>query len=206
MFFFLSAKKQLYLRLVKAFPKDCSADVAAVCNAMRSADSCALSGALYSGESSKWRLQSGERISVPYRVYVCDRLSVRHRLTARQTLISHCIFSRSHDGYIRQKHVEALLDSDPPEWALPYIVKVCDEYVKEILEAVYQKLQGLPCEQYKTLCQLNFDSVRLGHCRMISYWNEFYRGDCYRYQEYIGKKLYSECFGYRKTGQKSIQF
>ena len=39
---------------------------------------------------------------------------------------------------------------------------------------------------------------------MISYWNEYYRYDYYRYKEYIGKKLYGECFGYNKTGQKSI--
>ena len=29
-----------------------------------------------------------------------------------------CIFSRSYDGYVRQKHIEALLDSDTPEWAI----------------------------------------------------------------------------------------
>jgi len=40
---------------------------------------------------------------------------------------------------------------------------------------------------------------------MISYWNEYYRYDCYRFKDYIGKKLYSECFGYNKTGQKAIQ-
>jgi hypothetical protein len=35
--------------------------------------------------------------------------------------------------------------------------------------------------------------------------NEYYRYDYYRYKKYVGKKLYGECFGYNKTGQKSIQ-
>lgn len=121
-------------------------------------------------------------------------------------MIYHCIFSRSYDGYVRQKHIEVLLDSATSEWAMPYIIKICDEYVKEILEIVYQKLNGRNCEKYKKLCDINFDYFKLGHCRMISYWNEYYRYECYRYQEYIGKKLYGECFGYNKTGQKSIQF
>lgn len=148
----------------------------------------------------------GKKITIPYRIYVSDKLIFPNELTVRQKLIYHCIFSRSYDGYIRQKHLEALLDSDPPGWVMPYIVKICDEYVKEILGTVYQKLQGKSCEKYKALCEINFDYFRLGHCRMIRYWNEYYRYECGRYKEYIGKKLYGECFGYNKTGQKSIKF
>ena len=204
LFFFRTKKKRLFSKLTKAFPKEYTADIEAVCNTL-SATSMAFNGALYSDETTEWRLPSGENILIPYRIYISDKLLFPNKLTERQILIYHCIFSRSYDGYIRQKHIEALLDSNTPEWAMPYIVKICDEYVYAILETVYQKLQGKNCEKYKILCQLNFDYFKFGHCRMISYWNEYYRYDCYRYKEYIGKKLYSECFGYNKTGQKSIQ-
>ena len=202
---FLTKKNRFFSQLVKAFPKEYATDVEAVCHAL-TMTSKAYDGALYSNEVTDWQLTTGERITMPYRVYVSDRLAFQYRLTQRQTLIYHCIFSRSYDGYVREKHIQALLDLDTPEWAMPFVIKICDEYVKEILETVYQKLQGKNCEAYKSLCRLNFDYIQRGHTRMISYWNEFYRWDCYRYSDYIGKKLYSECFGYRKTGQKNIHF
>ena len=205
LFFFSTKRNKLLSKLIKAFPKEYTADVEAVCNSL-TVTSKAYSGALYSDETTEWSLLSGEKIEIPYRVYLSDKLIFQNKLTAQQQVIYHCIFSRSYDGYVRQKHIEALLDSDTPEWAMPYIVKICDEYVKEILDTVYQKLQGRNFETYKALCQRNFDYFKLGHCRMISYWNEYYRYDYYRYKEYIGKKLYGECFGYNKTGQKSIQF
>lgn len=205
LFFFRSKRNQLLSKLIKAFPKEYRSDVEAVCNGL-TLKSKAYSGALYSDETTEWSLLSGEKIEIPYRVYLSDKLVFQNKLTAQQQVIYHCIFSRSYDGYVRQKHIKALLDSDMLEWAMPYIIKICDEYVKEILDIVYQKLQGRNCETYKALCQRNFDYFKLGHCRMISYWNEYSRYDYYRYKEYIGKKLYGECFGYNKTGQKSIQF
>ena len=211
--FFPSKKKSLYSKLVKAFPAEFASDVEIICNALTltsdahlTVESYACNRRLYSEAATTWRLPSGETIAIPYRIYISDRLLFSGKLTPRQTLVYHCIFSRSYDGYIRQKHIEALLDLDPPVWAMPYIIKICDEYIKEILEIVYHKLKDTDCTPYKTLCALNFDYVRQGHARMISYWSEYYRYECYRYHEYIGKKLYGECFGYRKTGQQSISF
>lgn len=206
MFFFLGSKRnKLLSKLIQAFPKEYGADVEAVCKALTVSNK-AYNGALCSDETTEWNLLSGEKIKLPYRVYLSDKLVFQTDLTARQQLIYHCIFSRSYDGYVRQKHVEALLDSDTPKWAMPYIIKICDEYVKEILTVVYQKLKARNCETYKALCQINFEYFKLGHCRMISYWNEYYRYDCYRYKDYVGKKLYGECFGYNKTEQRAIKF
>ena len=206
LFLFLIKRNRLLSKLIKAFPNEYKSDVEAVCKALP-LTSRVYRVALYSDETTtEWSLPSNEKIEIPYRIYLKDKLTFLNKLTKRQQLIYHCIFSRSYDGYVRQKHIEALLDSDTPEWAMPYIIKVCDEYVYEILECVYQKLKARNCERYKALCQLNFDYFKLGHCRMISYWNEYYRYDCYKYKEYLGKKLYGECFGYNKTGQKSIQF
>ena len=193
LFFFTTKRNKLLSKLIKAFPKEYTADVEAVCNSL-TVTSKAYRGALYSDETTEWILLSGEKIEIPYRVYLSDKLIFQNKLTAQQQVIYHCIFSRSYDGYVRQKHIEALLASDLPDWAIPYVIKICDEYVKEILDVVYHKLQGRNNERYKALCALNFDYFKFGHSRMISYWNEFYRYDCYRYDEYIGKKLYSEFF------------
>lgn len=204
MFLFFKTKKWRFLSmLIKAFPKEYSQDVKAVCNAL-TIKSKAYGGALFSSEATEWRLKTGEKISIPYRIFVSDKAAFKYSFTPVQRMIYHCIFSRSYDGYVRQKHIEALLCSDTTEWTAPYIIKICDEYVKEILESVYEKLKDKGCEALKDICRINFDYFKKGHSRMISYWNEYYRYDCYRYKDYVGKKLYSECFGYNKTGQKTI--
>ena len=123
-----------------------------------------------------------------------------------QSVIAARLMSRSSDGYVREEHIKELLKTDLPEWAIPYVIKICDEYVIEILQTVYDSLSRQDCRKYKEICALNFEYIKRAHTRMISYWNEFYRWDCYRYENYIGKKLYLDCFGYSKTGQKSIKF
>ena len=202
--FFLK-KRRLASRLAQAFPEAFEADVRAVCNALASTKSAAWNGVLYSAETSEWRLCCGERVKLPYRIYVSDRLCHSAKLSAWQMLIYHCIFSRSHDGYTRQKHVAALLTSPLLEWMMPYVVKITGEYVKEILICVYEGLQGKDTTALRTFCAKNLTCIRLEHCHMISYWNEYHRHGCYKYKNYIGKKLYAECFGYRKTGQKAIR-
>ncbi len=205
MLFFRTKRNMLLRSLLPAFPCELASDVETVVKAM-STRGLAFGGALISDKSTKWRLPSGQSIKIPYRIYVDDVSVSADKLTEGQRLIYHCIFSRSYDGYIRQKHIEAMLGLDLPDYAIPYVIKICDEYVKEILEVVYRELQGKNNEKYKALCALNLDYFKLGHSRMISYWNEFYRYDCYRYKDYVGKKLYHECFGYNKTGQKSINY
>lgn len=202
--FFRTKRKRFVSRLLKAFPSEYAADVEAVCDTLK-IKSEAYDGSLYSEASTKWRLPTGETVDIPYRIYVREEEDQGNKLTPRQRAVYRCIFSRSYDGYVRQKHIEALLDSELFDGALPYVVKVCDEYVTEILESVYQRLSDRGCEEYKELCELNFDYIKLAHARMISYWNENCRYDCYRYKDYVGKKLYRDCFGYGKTGQKRIE-
>lgn len=204
-FFIRSKRKELIKHLSKAFPPHLSADVKAVCNALLHTNE-PRGYVFYYDHTSTWQLSSGDQITVPYRLYIRDELAFPDKLTAEQQVIYHCICSRSYDGYVRQRHIEALLATDLPEWALPYVIKICDEYVIEILRIVYASLSQRDCTAYKRICALNFDYIKLGHSRMISYWNEFYRWDYYRYADYIGKKLYRECFGYSKTGQKAIIF
>ena len=117
-FLFWKKKSEHFLRLSKAFPKEFALDVEVVCNAM-STKSNAYSDALFCDENTEWNLPSGEKIKIPYRIYVGDGLILGDRMTERQKLIYHCIFSRSYNGYVRQKHIEALLASDLPDWAIP---------------------------------------------------------------------------------------
>ena len=199
--------KAILAQLQKAFPEACASDVQAVFSALRSTSETPRNELVFFFDRiTDWLLPSGERVTLPYRILFGEQLHTGAKLTPTQEIIWHCIGSRSLDGYARQSHIQALLATDLPEWALPYIIKICDEYVVEILQLVYTSLARRDCTAYKRICALNLDYIKLGHSRMISYWNEFYRRDCFKYSEYVGKKLWRECFGYGKTGQKSIIF
>lgn len=191
--------------LLRAFPKECNEDVRAVCQVLFLKKGCSCANIYYLNESVDWRLLSGESIRMPYRLCLEDSDLDDPSLTRQQQVILDCILTRSCNGYQRQRSLERLLAGELPEFALPYVVKLCDEYVVEILQVVYKRLSPADRLRCRALCARNIDYIKRAHSHMISYWAEFYRGDCYRYKDYIGRKLYAECFGYRKTGQRMIE-
>lgn len=184
----------------EAFPVECKSDVEYVCCFIPSYPC----EELRTEEVSSWLLPSGEKIFIPYRVYFDDCMEdIVACLTSTQKIIYHCLFSRSNNGFIRQKHIEALLQAELPDWAIPYILKICDEYVVEILELIYRNLKGRDTTRFKEICKINFQRFRYGHSRMISYWNVFYRNICPNYRNYVGRILYKECFGYTNAMEKA---
>lgn len=162
-------------------------------------------GAIQIGRSEAdctYTLLDGQTVTFPYRIYYLDEDISLSALTREQRIIYHCFFSRSCDGFVREKHIRALLREDYPDWVLPYLVKVADEYVVEILSVLYDELKDKNNEKIKLFCRQNMQSLLYGHARMISYWNEFYRDQCYSYKDYIGKKLFEQCFGYTRGMEK----
>lgn len=149
---------------------------------------------------------NGETIKFPYRVYFLDASNeILNKLTLRQQMVLHCIYSRSCDGFIRQSHLQALLLMEYEDLAIPYIVKICDEYVVEILEMTYTILKEQNTERIKSFCHENDKLFCKSYARMISYWNEFYRDRCYHYHKYIGRKLFEECLGYSRSLERRLK-
>jgi hypothetical protein len=145
----------------------------------------------------------GNLISFPYRIYNIDTTEeVINKLSLQQQMILHCIYSRSCNGFVRQKHIKALLQIDYENWSIPYIIKLSDEYVVEVLEVLYDNLKNEDTQQIKEFCLENAQSFCKSYARMISYWNEFYRDRCSDFHKYIGRKLFRECFGYSRTLEK----
>jgi hypothetical protein len=139
-------------------------------------------------------------ITIPYRCYLLEPPeSDISKLTKLQKQILFCLYTRSSDGYLREKYVRKLLSSSFEKWCVPYIVKLCDEYVVEILYVIYNSLSEKPNEEIKSFCLANKRTICKSFSRMISYWNEYYRADCCNVKEYVGWKLYRECLGYSRA-------
>lgn len=185
-----------------AFPQAYRQDAAALEERLDLRSLCPTGRLTTPDEQRSWLLPGGGTIRFPYRVYLPDSLDGAG-LSPVQSVMLHCLFSRSWDGYVRQRHIQALLDGEPPEWALPYIVEVCGEYVVQILELVYSRLRGRDTSSYAELCRLNLPHFLYVHARMVSYWNEFYRwGTCRRYRDYVGRALFQQCFGYTRSMER----
>ena len=181
--------------LQEGFPKEISDDVMKVCSLIPRKTSLTLQDVEYT--------QGDQLIKFAYRNYYMDISdSYIEILTEQQKMILHCIYSRNCDGYVRQKHLKSLLLMDYKEWAIPYIVKICDEYVIEIVEMTYDILKNQDTASFKSFCNENKKELCKSYSRMISYWNEYYRHRYSDFQQYVGTKVFEECFGYSKLMER----
>lgn len=137
-----------------------------------------------------------EIIQFPDRVYYLKLSKILiGSLSHTQQIITYCIYTRSNDGYTRQKAAEKLLNLNKiPYWTLPYIFKLCDEYVIEIIELIAANINRLDSSEIKMFVNENKAFLRLGYDRMISYWNCYYRSMYPSIKEYVGYKLYNGHF------------
>ena len=149
--------------------------------------------------SEEYILLDGSTISFPYRIYFIDDEEIYHTLEDREEqFIYSCIYTRSCDGYVRQKYLKKIMENDFPHWCMPYILKLSSEYVIEITEDIYEYMKIRDCTLFQMFCKNNPYVFRYSHSRMTSYWNEFYRCKYYKFHNYVGYKLYKECFGYSR--------
>ncbi len=194
------------LKLTKAFPAELQEDVKAVLRScLKTRVGNDVAQGISTGDERPFCLNTEEAVELPYRLYFVDDI-VEHdfvNLTVTQQTIYHCLFSLSYDGYVREKHIKALLSQDHiPMWTFPFVLKNSSEYVVQILETIYQGLKDRDHVDLKYFCRRNMQAFLYDYSRMISYWNAYYRDDCYKYKDYIGRKLYIECFGYTRELEK----
>lgn len=143
-------------------------------------------------QSTVWCVD-GEDVSIPYRVK-CKVLSdFGYKLLSKTQKIAYlCVLTRNHDGKVRERAVKRLLaDFDEyPVWVYPYMLKLCDEYVENILKYVYDALPKLDDKHFRRIVVENMSNIKLGYERMVSYWNAYYRADYCNIDDYVGKKIY----------------
>lgn len=149
--------------------------------------------------NEEYLLLDDSRISFPDRICFADDKEAYDKLTTKEEkLIYHCIFTRSNNGYVREKHLRAILAEDFTEWCFPYILKLSSEYVVELLDIIYEAFKEKDNSLFQAFCMNNPYMFRYCHSRMVSYWNEYYRDFYPQYRKYVGCYLYRDCFGYKK--------
>ncbi len=175
----LFSKKPSFLNM---FPKSLSEDVNAVAKIIPSTNI----PPLYGEEI----LIDEEHIQTYYRIYLEEPNPVDYeKLTNDQKLILNCIYSRHFDGFIREKQLRALL-SNQKSWTIPYIVMLLGEYVIEIFDPIKKDLEeGSSQEFYRKFVAENPAFWNKTKARIISYWNEYYRGEYKNIEAYPGTEI-----------------
>ena len=118
-----------------------------------------------------------EHLTIPGRIYNPppgdDAVSA---LREEQRLMLACLFTRHHNGYVRQQYAELVAVERQP-WVVPYVVHLLGEYVVEIAEAIKDRLPRDQDSQalYARFAQDNPMFMATIHARATSYWNCYYR-------------------------------
>lgn len=117
----------------------------------------------------------GERLRVPARIYLPEpNWSQVASLDVLRRSIAGCLYSRHHDGYVRERalaHIPLATES----WAAPFVIQLLGDYVIEIVERAAAMVNGLSTPGYAAFVDENPTFLELTSARATSYWNEYHR-------------------------------
>jgi hypothetical protein len=118
----------------------------------------------------------GEALTIPGRVYFDPEcLTGSEALPAAERLVLMCIFTRHHDGHVREACLRAIVGHAEP-WVAPFVVLLLGEYVIEIAEVIKSNLPALAPDTYASFVAANPEVMAVTRRRATSYRNCYYRG------------------------------
>ena len=127
-----------------------------------------------------------EVLSIPYRIYYVE--PIQHNLTDNEKLLLNCIFTRHHDGYVREKHLKSILMSNN-YLATPFIAQLLGEYVIEILNVIKNNLSNGLLDNLIRLKADNKLYFYKTEQRIQSYWDCYYRSKFSEKTGYVGFQI-----------------
>lgn len=130
-----------------------------------------------------------EKITIPYRIYYNEAKEKDiKKLTVLQKEILYCIYTRHHDGHIREKYLKKVILSKN-KWVIPFVFQLIGEYVIEIINLIYDNLQKLNVDAYIKFLKGNKYFYNLTKQRVDSYWDCYFKYFSPKKKDYVGKKI-----------------
>ena len=128
------------------------------------------------------------QIFIPQRIYD-DTMNSFGALPRKLML---CLFTRHHNGHVRERSLRALSTEFPMElFMIPYILKLAEEYVIELTNYVEGMLPSVPNHLLLRFLQENAAWLPLMRSRCASYWDCYHRSRYPSFKEYPGAKIYA---------------
>jgi hypothetical protein len=163
-------------RCIAAFPSDVSGDVRAVLTRVPKDEH----GPTEDGFDA---FVAGGQVKIPYRVYFAEPpVRAVTGLTARQRLVLAALFTRHHNGFVRERWLRELGRS-ADSWMAPFVVHLLGEYVMEIAQAI-EAVIPIDRSSYRAFADANPELCRVISARMVNYWALYYRRQVSSFAEY----------------------
>jgi len=106
------------------------------------------------------------------------------KLTSTQQTILYCLYTRHHDGYVREHYLQQLLKTRPRDgWVLAYVIELASEYIREIVDIIVPAIEQWDSEVKRRFVEDDPVYMKRIEDRMISYWNAYYRSSGERRSE-----------------------
>lgn len=116
-----------------------------------------------------------ETLQIPERIYTELRtLDAARHLASGPRRLALYLFTRHHDGYVRQACLEELLGAHDA-WAPAYVLRLLGEPVYEVIESIHQRLASIDHAAYARFIAANPAFYELTRQRVRSYWNAYRR-------------------------------
>jgi len=143
---------------------------------------------LISEQSYKISVDS-EKLKIPVRIYFNEpKEQTEKELTEIQKDILNCIFTRHHNGFVREKRLKNISEK-PEKWKTPFLVQLLGEYIYELLPIIDKKVNNNTLEYYREFKTENPKYWQQTESRIASYWNEYYRYKFPKLKDYLGIEI-----------------
>lgn len=185
-------------RWLAAFPPSAAGDVAPALTAIPAHSYAKPTGSLLSPTSTDSQghpytiLLEGHELSIPYRMYndVIWPAAIPEVLSPSQRTVLGCMYTRHHDGGVRQRWLREIIASDE-DFVVPFVILLAGEYVVEIITDVCKTLgseledpRSETARRYGRFLASNPGFHFLIRQRVASYW------DCYHRRRYLSPQHY----------------
>lgn len=183
--------------ILRAFPKEVHKSVEEVLNCLKRRR--LLKGDMIT-TSPPALYDAFDKVCLPRAVNLPDWEYKTSDLNAR--MVYDCLQTRNSNGYIREKYIKIILHGDSPRWVIPFIIQASTDCVAEIVQAVYDGISERLKKEIADYYKNDLLKFRHDYSKTISYWNEYYRAGCPNYKDYVGYKLFTECYAFKKRYYK----
>ena len=128
----------------------------------------------------------GQTINIPYRIYYDE--PAEQNLTDNETFLLDCIFTRHHNGYVREKKLRRIITTDN-YLVTPFIAQLLGEYVIEILTVIKDNLSSTQLDKLIKLKADNPKFFKMTEKRIQSYWDCYYKWTIPKKIDYAGFQI-----------------
>ena len=128
-------------------------------------------------------------IKIPYRIFLEEvKDEIIEKLNHTQKIILYCLYTRHHDGFIRQKYLEKIINENS-YFITPFIIQMIGEHVSELIVIIDKYLEN-NILNYRKYINENKHYWKNMRGYIATYWDTYQRNKYPEYRKYIGKIIF----------------